>query len=106
MKLCEVMRSLCVCVCVCACFKLMQGLQGMHTHTSMPNSSVKKTAGSCADANLLWEKVVGLCGSLVFDPRVWNGDEETTGAVEVNSFFLNLTGEKRACVHKCMHQCE
>lgn len=46
----------------------------------MPDSSVKKTAGSCVDANLLWQKVVGLCGSLVFDLRVWNGDEETTGA--------------------------
>lgn len=71
-------------------------------HTSMPDSSVKKTAGSCVDANLLWQKVVGLCGSLVFDLRVWNGDEETTGAVEVNSFFLNLTREKE---HVCTSAC-
>lgn len=76
----------------------------------MPDSSVKKTAGSCVDANLLWQKVVGLCGSLVFDLRVWKvknlphtcGDEETTGAVEVNSFFLNLTREKE---HVCTSAC-
>lgn len=76
-----------------------------YAHTSMPDSSVK-TAGSRVIANLLWQKVVGLCGPLLFDLRVWKEYEETTGVFEVNSFFLNLHHEKGvrevcACTSAC-----
>lgn len=60
---------------------------------STPDSSVK-TAGSWVIANLLWQKVVGLCGPLLFDLCVQNENEETTGVFKVNSFFLNLSQDE------------
>lgn len=59
----------------------------------MADSSAK-TAGSRVRANPLWQKVVGLCGPLLFDLREWNEDEKTTGASGVNSFLFGLQQEK------------
>lgn len=45
-------------------------------------------------ANLLWQKVVELCGPLLFNLHVWKGEEETAGVLEVNGYFLNPHQEK------------